>query len=114
MNDGSLQGQSPCLTPDGRYLVIVGKAGPRLWRASNPNLPEHERSRLVSKLMAARRSLRRAQDEAEMLDARRMVDEAKKALGERGGVWWSDGAPDFNRRLIKHTPYHDWWDNRIA
>ncbi len=28
----------PLRTPDGRYLVINGSAGPRLWRASNPTL----------------------------------------------------------------------------
>ena len=31
--------------------------------------------------------------------------EAKVELGERGPVWWSDGAPDYNRHLIKNTPY---------
>jgi hypothetical protein len=33
----------------------------------------------------------------------------KRALGERGPVWWTDGAPDWNRRLAKNTPYADWW-----
>lgn len=32
--------RSPRLTPDGRYFVMIGKAGPRLWRASNPDLTE--------------------------------------------------------------------------
>jgi hypothetical protein len=32
----------------------------------------------------------------------------KEALGERGPVWWTDGAPDFNRKLVKNTPYADW------
>jgi hypothetical protein len=35
------------------------------------------------------------------------VDEVKRALGERGPVWWDDGAPDFNRRVAKNTPYAD-------
>jgi hypothetical protein len=34
---------------------------------------------------------------------------AKVALGERGPVWWSDGAPDFNRHLVKNTPYRSWY-----
>lgn len=41
--------------------------------------------------------------------ARAAVDEAKRALGERGPVWWLDGAPDFNRMMIVNTPYADWF-----
>jgi len=37
------------------------------------------------------------------------VDAAKHALGERGPVWWTDGAPDFNRRLVANTPYAAWY-----
>ena len=37
------------------------------------------------------------------------VDVAKHALGERGPPWWSDGAPDLNRRLVKNTPYARWF-----
>lgn len=40
--------------------------------------------------------------------ARARVQAAKIALGERRQVWWSDGAPDFNRRLVKITPYPEW------
>jgi len=29
------------------------------------------------------------------------VDEVKRALGERDEVWWSDGAPNYNR----NSPY---------
>ena len=31
------------------------------------------------------------------------------ALGERGPVWWDDGAPDYNRRLVRNTPYLEWF-----
>ncbi|NHZ89888.1 hypothetical protein F2P45_12815 [Massilia sp. CCM 8733] len=31
------------------------------------------------------------------------------ALGERGPVWWTDGAPDFNRRMAANTPYAAWY-----
>lgn len=97
-------------TPDGRYLVIAGKAGPRLWRTSNPNLPQEERYRLVAELMEARRAVRAAKgDEHKLALARRTVHETKVALGERGPVWWSDKAPDLNRYLIKNTPYAEWW-----
>ena len=41
--------------------------------------------------------------------AHRSVDKAKTALGERGPVWWTDGAPDFNRRPVKNTPYAAWY-----
>lgn len=33
----------------------------------------------------------------------------KRQLGERGPLWWEDGAPDFNRYLARNTPYADWY-----
>jgi hypothetical protein len=96
------------VTPDGRYFVVRG----RLWRTSNPALSESERQPLVSALMAARRdvgtAMRSGGPEA-VRDARRRVNDAKVALGERGPVWWSDGAPDLNRRMAKNTPYAEWF-----
>jgi hypothetical protein len=95
-------------TPDGRYFVVRG----RLWRRSNPALEEAERERLVRELMSARRAVREARgDPAAVASARRGVDTAKIALGERGPVWWDDGAPDFNRHMAKNTPYAGWFDN---
>ncbi len=76
----------------------------RLWRMSNPALPEAERNHLVAELMAARRAVR-----ARKPDARARVDAAKRALGERGPPWWSHGAPDWNRHLARNTPYAAWW-----
>lgn len=81
-----------------------------MWRASNPALPEAERQRLVDRLMDARRAVaaaKRAKDAAAESAARVQVDAAKIALGERGPVWWDDGAPDYNRHLVKNTPYRD-------
>lgn len=92
-------------TPDDRYFVVRG----RLWRTSNPQLPESERERLVRELMAARRAVRDAAGRpAETASARAAVDAAKVALGERGPVWWDDGAPDYNRHMARTTPYADW------
>jgi len=82
----------------------------RLWRASNPSLGEEERQRWVDALMDARRAVaaakRNGDAEAEKA-ARTKVHEAKIALGERGPVWWGDGAPDYTRKLLKNTPYAD-------
>jgi hypothetical protein len=59
--------------------------------------------------MSARRAARDTKDAPLALRAaRKRVDEAKIALGERGSVWWDDGAPDFNRHLAKNTPYAGW------
>jgi hypothetical protein len=89
-------------TPDGRYFVVRG----RLWRKSNPGLDDETRERLVRELMSARRAVRdAASDPSEIATARRRVNEAKMVLGERGPVWWDDGAPDLNRQLVKNTPY---------
>ncbi len=94
-------------TPDGRYFVVRG----RLWRLSNPGLPADVRATLVAQLMDARRALRGEPDDAQRRAARERVDQAKQALGERGPVWWDDGAPDFNRKLVKYTPYKDWYES---
>lgn len=97
------------VTPDGRYFVANGK----LWRCTNPHLDEATRKRLVKDLMQARRSVRRAkqqQDESALTQARQQVDQSKVALGERGPVWWQDGAPDYNQKLVKHTPYQAWYE----
>jgi hypothetical protein len=96
------------VTPDGRYFVVRG----RLWRCSNPDLSEERRAELVGELMAARRAKQTAMrsDDATARDAARArVDAAKVALGERGPVWWTDGAPDFNRHLARTTPYAGWF-----
>ena len=45
---------------------------------------------------------------------RAAVDAAKRALGERGPVWWTDGAPDLNRRLARNTPYAGWHETRAG
>ena len=97
-------------TPDGRYFVVRG----RLWRTTNPHLPEVERTRLVHALMKARSDVRRAKlagNDAALADARKRVDAAKVELGERGPVWWTDGAPDFNRRMARNSPYKDWFES---
>jgi hypothetical protein len=96
------------VTPDGRYFVVRG----RLWRTSNPGLAPDLRQAWVDKLMKARRQVglaKKAGDGDAERSARAAVDEAKQALGERGPVWWTDGAPDFNRRMAKNTPYADWY-----
>lgn len=77
-------------TPDGHYVVIDG----RRWRATNPNLPEAERQKLVNELMAARRAVGVAlkrKDKAAEISARARVHAAKVALGERGPKWWESG-----------------------
>jgi hypothetical protein len=95
-------------TPDGRYFVVRG----RLWRASNPALEHAVRERLVHELMTARRAVgvaKRVGDRAAETEAHEAVDRAKIALGERGPVWWDDGAPDLNRHLARTGPYADWY-----
>ena len=96
------------VTPDGRYFVVRG----RLWRCFNPELAEVERVQLVAELMRARRAkgvAMRAGDAATREQARAAVDAAKVALGERGPVWWRDGARDWNRVMAVNSPYAAWW-----
>ena len=96
------------MTPDGRYFVVRG----RLWRCSNPNLSDEQRTELVKALMLARRAKQqamRAGDNAAREVARSQVEAMKVALGERGPVWWDDGTPDLNRHLARTTPYAEWF-----
>lgn len=61
--------------------------------------------------MTARRAVRDALqsgDDESLARARNAVDQAKVALGERGQVWWTDGAPDLNRHAVKNSPYAAW------
>ncbi|MCD2322586.1 hypothetical protein LQ953_00975 [Sphingomonas sp. IC-56] len=78
---------------------------------SDPALPAERREQLVAELMTARRAVgaaRKTSDPVAEAQARAAVDAAKIALGERGPPWWDDGAPDYNRRLARNTPYADW------
>jgi len=96
------------VTPDGRYFVVRG----RLWRRTNPNLPLERREALRAELMVARRAVQAALDSGNperVALARAAVDRAKIALGERGPVWWTDGAPDLNRHKVNTSPYAEWW-----
>lgn len=94
------------VTPDGRYLVVRG----RLWRRADPRLAPAKRERLVHELMDARRAVRDAGSPPALAAARARVDAAKRALGERGPVWWSDGAPDLTRRMARNTCYRAWFE----
>jgi hypothetical protein len=96
------------VTPDGRYFVVRD----RLWRLANPDLSAADRTALVNQLMAARRAVRSAKiagDRPAEDAAHQAVDDAKRKLGERGPVWWTDGSPDLNRHMVKNTPYLSWY-----
>jgi hypothetical protein len=79
---------------------------------ANPGLDAEERTDLVRRLMRARRAVRDAKRSADLeteAAAHKSVNEAKRALGERGAVWWNDGSPDLNRHKVKNTTYAEWY-----
>lgn len=95
------------VTPDGRYFVVRG----RLWRMSDPNLSAAERDRIVGQLMNARRAVGAAKRTGDLdaeSEAHDAIDRARRALGERGPVWWDDGSPDINRTMARNSSYADW------
>jgi hypothetical protein len=96
-------------TPDRRYFVVRG----RLWRLSNPALDEETHQRLVNELVAAKRAVQDGKDSIQRITARLKADAAKRALGERGPAWWTDGAPDYHRCLAVNTPYAAWFTCKI-
>lgn len=82
---------APELTADGHHVVIDG----RRWRATDPSIPDGFRQELVDELMAARRAVKASESEA-----RRRVQDAKTALGERGAPWWEDRTGEtFDERI---------------
>lgn len=69
-----------------RYLVVAG----RRWRRTDPGIPAVLERQLVAELMAARRAVKDATDDEDVRRARRRVQDAKVALGERGEPWWEE------------------------
>jgi hypothetical protein len=61
----------------------------------------------VQTLMLARRAKRQAMRQDDPA-ARAQVEAAKQGLGERGPVWWDDGAPDYTSHLAPTSSYADW------
>lgn len=92
-------------TPDGRYFVSRG----RLWRKSDPGLSDSERRAGIKSLMQARRAGQLATSPEDMQSARAAVEDAKLRLGERGPVWWDDGAPDESGLHPAASSYAGWW-----
>ncbi|EAU41785.1 hypothetical protein FP2506_15169 [Fulvimarina pelagi HTCC2506] len=93
-------------TPDGRYFVAKG----RLWRKTDPRLSEEERQAAVRDLMKARRAVKKAAGGEAERNARDAVNSAKRRLGERGPVWWDDGAPDETQKAPWNSSYAGWWE----
>ena len=93
---------------------LLRRAGPPVALQRSRVSPPDERERLVRALMDARRAVgggeaapRTAAAEAE---ARAAVDRAKRGLGERGPVWWADGAPGPEpAHGACGTPYAGWF-----
>lgn len=71
----------PERTVDGHHVVVNG----RRWRATDPGIPEPLRQERVAELMSARRAVK-----SEGQEARKRVQDAKVALGERGEPWWEE------------------------
>ncbi len=59
--------------------------------------------------MKGRVGVRNARTEEETRAARAQVDAAKRALGERGPVWWDDGAGPVEGQKPETTSYAGWW-----
>ncbi len=78
---------------------------------SNPALSGSKREPLVRALSQARSALRHSakSTDSERAAAREQVNVVKVNLGERGQVWWRDGASDYNRHLAVNTPYREWY-----
>ena len=87
-------------TEDGRYIVVDG----RRWRATDPLIPEERRTELQRALMAWRREVRRVRGTDDEAAARRGVQAAKVALGERGTPWWEQDEDERRARWERVVP----------
>lgn len=90
------------VAPDSRHFAVRGG----LCWLSNPALEPPTRERLVSALKVARRVVltTRQGNRAQEAAADEEVEQAKTALGERGPIWWNDGAPDLNPSSRSNRP----------
>ena len=86
----------PIAPPQSAFIVVNG----RRWRTSDPRIPSTLRQELVNELMAARRAVRDAEHDEDILKSRRRVHDAKRALGERGRGWWLPPEPAATERRI--------------
>jgi hypothetical protein len=96
------------VTRDGRYFVVRS----RLWRMADPHLDQQRKVELVRDFRKARRAVKDAKSSGDLaaeVAAHKAVDVAKRALGERGPVWWGDDSPDLNRQMAKNRPYSAWY-----
>ena len=84
---------------DDRYLVVDG----RRWRATDPSIPDPLRTELVRELMAARRAVGAGGGAEAVAAARRRVQDAKVALGERGSPWWERTAGEVSPARVEAT-----------
>jgi hypothetical protein len=75
--------------PKNAFISVDG----RRWRASDPRIPANLRQELVNELMSARRAVRDGKSPLAIKRARRRVNDAKVALGERGQGWWLPPTP---------------------
>lgn len=88
-------------TDDGHYVVIDG----RRWRATDPAIPDERAAELRSALMAWRREVRRVRGTDDEAAARRGVQAAKVALGERGSPpWWEQTMAQRRQRWNRDVP----------
>jgi hypothetical protein len=82
--------------PKTAFIVVDG----RRWRAFDPSIPKNLRQELVNELMAGRRAVRDGENQREIRRSRRLVNDAKVALGERGYAWWlPPNRAAMNRRI---------------
>ncbi|RXT43100.1 hypothetical protein B6S44_28990 [Bosea sp. Tri-44] len=68
------------LTPDGRYFLVAG----RLWRATDPSIPEARRQDLVRDLMGARRAVKNRDLKTSSLKAKRRTPRWAESHGTKG------------------------------
>lgn len=83
-------------TEDGRWVVVDGRR--RL--ATDPAIPPALKTELVAELTAARRAAGEAPDAHAAAAARRRVQLAELALGERGEPWWEPPTPESRRARL--------------
>lgn len=72
------------ITPDRRYFVVRG----RLWRMTNPELPETERTRFVADLMRAHQAVKKALrlEDSEAVELARYAVDGAQPGGTRPAV----------------------------
>jgi len=91
------------ITQDGRYIIANGV----LYRTPNPNLTDEQILKLSKIVSLTRKEYHFPRKGLSKKHLRENLRDVEK--DRSGEIWWTDGAPDYNRTRLSKSPYYEWY-----